>query len=77
MDGQQPHDDVLTRPHFGALTAIKDGTLATWEKPPCVEHDAIGDVMTHKYRGSQQFSREVKPKFIDSTKGEPKNIYKA
>jgi hypothetical protein len=33
-------------------------------------------VMTHKYRGSQQSSREVKPKFIDSTQGEPKNIYK-
>jgi hypothetical protein len=30
--------------------------------------------MTHKYRGSQQSSREVKPKFIDSTQGEPKNI---
>jgi hypothetical protein len=38
--------------------------LATWA------------VMTHKYRGSQQSSREVKPKFIDSTQGEPKNIYK-
>jgi hypothetical protein len=24
-------------------------------------------LMTHKYRGSQQSSREVKPKFIDST----------
>jgi hypothetical protein len=33
-------------------------------------------VMTHKYRGSQQSSRKVKPKFIDSTQGEPKNIYK-
>jgi hypothetical protein len=33
-------------------------------------------LMTHKYRGSQQSSREVKPKFIDSTHGEPKNIYK-
>jgi hypothetical protein len=33
-------------------------------------------VMTHKYRGSQQSSREVKPKFIDSTQGKPKNIYK-
>jgi hypothetical protein len=33
-------------------------------------------VMTHKYRGSQQSSREVKPKFIDSTQEEPKNIYK-
>jgi hypothetical protein len=33
-------------------------------------------LMTHKYRGSQQSSREVKPKFIDSTQGKPKNIYK-
>jgi hypothetical protein len=33
-------------------------------------------VMTHKYRGSQQSSREVKPKFIDSTQGEPKDIDK-
>jgi len=33
-----------------------------------------GWLMTHKYSGSQQFSREVKPKFIDSTQGEPKNI---
>jgi hypothetical protein len=33
-------------------------------------------LMTHKYRGSQQSSREVKPKFIDSTQGEPKNTYK-
>jgi hypothetical protein len=35
-----------------------------------------GAMMTHKYRGSQQSSREVKLKFIDSTQGEPKNIYK-
>jgi hypothetical protein len=33
-------------------------------------------LMTHKYRGSQQSSREVKPKFIDSIQGEPKNICK-
>jgi hypothetical protein len=33
-------------------------------------------MMTHKYRGSQQSSREVLPKFIDSTQGEPKNICK-
>jgi hypothetical protein len=33
-------------------------------------------LMTHKYRGSQQSSREVKPKFINSTQGEPNNIYK-
>jgi hypothetical protein len=33
-------------------------------------------LMTHKYRGSQQSLREVKPTFIDLTQGEPKNIYK-
>jgi hypothetical protein len=33
-------------------------------------------MMTHKYRGSQQSLREVLPKFIDSTQGEPKNICK-
>jgi hypothetical protein len=32
-------------------------------------------LMTHKYRRSQQSSREVKPKFIDSTQEEQKNIY--
>jgi hypothetical protein len=36
----------------------------------------ISSLMTHKYRGSQQSSREVLPKFIDSTQGEPKNICK-
>jgi hypothetical protein len=45
-----------------------------------VEHhwqlDGRRQLMTHKYMGSQQSSREVKPKFIDSTQGEPKNIYK-
>jgi hypothetical protein len=38
--------------------------------------EARETLMTHKYRGSQQSSREVKPKFIDSTQGEPNNIYK-
>ena len=33
-------------------------------------------LMTHKYRGSQQSSREVKPKFIGSTQGDTKNTYK-
>jgi hypothetical protein len=37
---------------------------------------ATATLMTHKYRGSQQSSREVLPKFIDSTQGEPKNICK-
>ncbi|KAK1633162.1 hypothetical protein QYE76_007477 [Lolium multiflorum] len=35
-----------------------------------------GRVITHKYRGSRQSSREVKPKFIDLTQGEVKNTYK-
>jgi hypothetical protein len=38
--------------------------------------DTSTSLMTHKYRGSQQSSREVLPKFIDSTQGEPKNICK-
>jgi hypothetical protein len=49
------------------------------EKIPNYMEKKIGKgrrLMTHKYRGSQQSSREVKPKFIDSTQGEPKNIYK-
>jgi hypothetical protein len=37
---------------------------------------AHGRLMTHKYRGSQQSSRKVLPKFIDSTQREPKNICK-
>jgi hypothetical protein len=44
-----------------------------------VAHGERGDgipLITHKYRGSQQSSREVKPKFIDSTQGEVKNTYK-
>jgi hypothetical protein len=40
------------------------------------EKSASGRLMTHKYRGSQQSSGEVKPKFIDSTQVEPNNIYK-
>jgi hypothetical protein len=39
-------------------------------------HTERAPLMTHKYRGSQQSSREVKPKSIDSTQGEPKDIYK-
>jgi hypothetical protein len=38
--------------------------------------DNLEYLITHKYRGSQQSSREVLPKFIDSTQGEPKNICK-
>jgi hypothetical protein len=40
------------------------------------EYPESRGLMTHKYRGSQQSSREVKPKFIDSTQREPKDIYK-
>jgi ribonuclease HI len=41
-----------------------------------IHQGECGHLMTHKYRGSQQSSREVLPKFIDSTQGEPKNICK-
>jgi hypothetical protein len=40
-----------------------------------IAKEYIGKLLD-KYRGSQQSLREVKPKFIDSTQGEPKNIYK-
>jgi hypothetical protein len=53
---------AASRTAFDAATAAKD--------------NAEKSVITHKYRGSQQSSREVKPKFIDSIQGEPKNIYK-
>jgi hypothetical protein len=46
-----------------------------WSDQP-VRFSRADHLMTHKYRGSQQSLREVKPKFIDSTQGEPKNIYK-
>ena len=49
---------------FGPIYAI-------WVVGQSYEH-----VMTHKYRGSQQSSREIKSKFIDSTQGEPNNVYK-
>jgi hypothetical protein len=42
----------------------------------CFPNMYATSLMTHKYRGSQQSSREVLPKFIDSTQGEPKNICK-
>jgi hypothetical protein len=45
-------------------------------RSPHIEDKVIGGnvdpdllLMTHKYRRSQQSSREVKPKFIDSTQG--------
>jgi hypothetical protein len=46
------------------------------QNPSLDASEAAMYLMSHKYRGSQQSSREVKPKFIDLTQGEPKNIYK-
>jgi hypothetical protein len=51
-------------------------SLAQIDNVSSQRHGAVGSLMTHKYRGSQQSSREVKPKLIDSTQGEPKNICK-
>jgi hypothetical protein len=45
-------------------------------KNHCSDVGVGPSLINHKYRGSQQSSREVKPKFIDSTQGEPKNTYK-
>ena len=58
-------------------TVVSDDSV--WH--PEAEDDPLDELdscmlMTHKYRGSQQSLREVKPKFIDSTQGEPKDIYK-
>jgi ribonuclease HI len=61
--------------------SIKNSKVSTTGEQ--VQHQATGSgadnsgtVMIHKYRGSQQSSREVKSKFIDSTQREPKNICK-
>ena len=52
------------------LDHIETGNVLRLENPP-------RSLITHKYRGSQQFSRvEYQPKFIDSTQGAPKNILK-
>jgi hypothetical protein len=56
-------DDIRER----VMPKVDHGGHTTWR---------CSLVMTHKYRGSQQSSREVKPKFIDSTQGKPKDIYK-
>jgi hypothetical protein len=52
-----------------SMPAFGRGAVAAPQRTGCT-------LMTHKYRGSQQSSREVLPKFIDSTQGEPKNICK-
>jgi hypothetical protein len=38
-------------------------------EPLALDSTLVAMVMTHKYRVSQQSSREVKPKFIDLTQG--------
>jgi hypothetical protein len=53
-------------------TKVGDKELSQAEKMGLLKNT----LMTHKYRGSQQSSREVLPKFIDLTQGEPKNICK-
>jgi hypothetical protein len=53
-------------------SSFLDGEPLPWKS----DDDKDSPLMTHKYWGSQQSSREVKPKFIDSTQGEPKDIYK-
>jgi hypothetical protein len=56
---------------YGVYLGVALAPAATWN----LHTTQPKYLMTHKYRGSQQSSREVKPKFIDSTQGEPKNIY--
>jgi hypothetical protein len=58
------------------VSAVKNNLLTI--KKFTRENDVFVEfrLMTQEYRGSQQSSREVKPKFIDSTQGEPKNICK-
>ena len=56
--------------------AVLDDVVYTWPsvKPGWASGRAY---ITHKYRGSQQFSRvSIQPKFIDSTQREPKNTLK-
>jgi hypothetical protein len=64
--------DVAVMEAFYVEKAEEKAAMKAVKKADREEHR----VMTHKYRGSQQSSREVKPKFIDSIEGETKNIYK-
>jgi hypothetical protein len=59
-------DEMARNMKVCTITTTSD-VVSNASKPPSFN----GRVMTHKYRGSQQSSREVKPKFIDSTQGEP------
>jgi hypothetical protein len=86
----QDHQSLISRPPLPEGGAIQDVPVSAASEAPEAEDSQDGDegedlvdvtssialLMTHKYRGSQQSSREVKPEFIDSTQGEPKNICK-
>jgi hypothetical protein len=82
----EKHHPISARGLGDAIGAVEDELLPSDEEPFPLSlnqigffefrRDPAGRLLTHKYRGSQQSSREVKPKFIDSTQGEPKNIYK-
>jgi hypothetical protein len=58
----------------GCEISVSPTPHTVWRSPRFGHRNWV--LMTHKYRGSQQSSREEKRKFIDSTQGEPKNIYK-
>jgi hypothetical protein len=77
---------ISTKSRSVARTLVFDPVVSEVSEPPVFSASPVTVqkkrvrknkvLMTHNYRGSQQSSREVKPKFIDSTQGEPKNIYK-
>jgi hypothetical protein len=60
----------------GAFISPDQRKPSRMERELVKQNNNAAPLMTHKYRGSQQSWREVKPKFIDSTQEEPKNIYK-
>jgi hypothetical protein len=68
--------EVMLKDFIGKQTAFNKSVEEKLGKIDILASKVDSLVMTHKYRGSQQSLREVKPKFIDSTQGEPKNIYK-
>jgi hypothetical protein len=59
----------------GIMSIITPSAASSTSTPASLT-PATSTLMTHKYRVSQQSSREVLPKFIDLTQGEPKNICK-
>jgi hypothetical protein len=71
--------DTLGGRRYG-LVIVDDYSRYTWvfllKSKDETTSTSPSSLMTHKYRGSQQSLREVLPKFIDSTQGDPKNICK-